>query len=175
MSKKITKKIANWYYLHGYKFMDKKSDGVTLDDVVALYEDIEKKKQERISNKKHWPEIYVPNVTEKCWSLGAYTLCFVYSNKGNFVLKGWIGDIDKYFKYLKNKGYKFFYYKSMYHYGIERGYWSFHNDDVYIHEPTLKNSKTFEKYHFVVKNSLTKKKFKFKRLPNKWIPEFDQL
>lgn len=37
-------------------------------------------------------EIIVPPSGNKGWSGGAYTVALVYSNKGNFVIKGYIGD-----------------------------------------------------------------------------------
>lgn len=177
METEINKKIFNWYWFYGWKLMKTEPDKqIEVEDILNLYNSIQEEKKLRLSKKKHLPEILVPNITKKEWCNGAFTICFVYSNKGNFVLKGWYGDIKEYLRDLNLKGYKYFYYQSFYQYGIERGGWQFYKKDVIICEPTLdKSLKVFEPYHFIVKNTITKKKFKFKRLPKKWIPEFDEL
>lgn len=116
--------------------------------------------------------IEVPKVTKPSWSDGAFTIAFVYSNKGNFILKGYSGDVRH---YLKN--YKYFANFTFYSYKGMRSYWSCSNDGVYIREPNLRSQPEDGwgyKHHFQVikydRNS-NKKEFKLKRLPNKYIAE----
>lgn len=123
---------------------------------------------------KNWPVIIPEKTSHKCWSNGAYSLCFVYSNKGNFLLKGYVGDITNYLNELKTQGYKFFYNLRMYSNGESRGYWTFYNrntpEGCTIIEPDIRD----KQYHFRVTN-FDNIDLKFKRLPNKWIKEFDNL
>jgi len=50
--------------------------------------------------------IDAPKVTKPCWSEGAYTISFIYSNKGNFIVKGWLGDVEALLDSYLTKGYK---------------------------------------------------------------------
>lgn len=116
--------------------------------------------------------IEVPKVTKPSWSDGAFTIAFVYSNKGNFILKGYSGDVRHYLKDYK-------YFANFTYYGCNgmRSYWSCSNDGVYIKKPKLRSQPEGGqgyKYHFQVikydRNS-NKKEFKLKRLPKKYIAE----
>ncbi|MDA3856428.1 MAG: hypothetical protein PF569_09285 [Candidatus Woesearchaeota archaeon] len=124
--------------------------------------------------KKKLPEITAPKLSKKGWAKGAYCLCFVYSNKGNFIVKGYVGDVDILLKEYKSKEYKFFFNKTFWHSGIHRGYWSFYNRDsekgCTITAPDIRS----KKYHFNVTN-FDNIDMKFKRMPNKWIKEFDNI
>lgn len=54
------------------------------------------------------------NITEapasgkKSWAGGAFTIAFVYSNKGNFIVKGFLNEVEAHLASLKNRGYKYF-------------------------------------------------------------------
>ena len=59
--------------------------------------------------KKIWKNVIeIEPDSKKGWSGGAYTLAYVYSNKGNFLVKGYIREVEEYLKTLKQKGYKYF-------------------------------------------------------------------
>ena len=109
---------------------------------------------------------------------GAYTLAFVYSNKGNFLVKGYYREVKKYLndKYIA-KGHKFFVNYSLQYNGVNRDIWTTSNENVTIFEPDRK-SKTFRKWRFYKSNGIFgtgKTVFKFKRLPKRWLPIFDDV
>lgn len=118
-------------------------------------------------------EIIVPKVSKPCWENGAFTIAFVYSNQGNFILKGYIEDIHIYLKNISNIKYfaKFNFYPNL---SGNRGYWKTNIDRVYINEPNLNpKRKSFISfpYHFRIDNRNIGKEFKLKRMPTRYIPE----
>lgn len=146
------------------------------EEATKIYE----KKQLALLNKKY-PVIDVPANGKSGWFGGAYVLCFVYSKyKGNFVLRGYSKEVDE---YLKKNYTHYFYYKSYWYHGFSRGHWDFWKDSICIFEPDRKRRK--EKKFMVrpynhdftgtgfSKEELDAKTLKFKRLPKRWIPEFD--
>lgn len=119
---------------------------------------------------------------KKGWSGGAYTLAYVYSNKGNFLVKGYIREVEAYLKTLKQKGYKYFVNLSLRHTKSylrndnHRDIWKFYKDNEYsIWQPRKRDrKKKWDKWCFY--SYLEKKTImQFKRFPNRWIPEFDEL
>lgn len=52
--------------------------------------------------------IVAQNDGVKNWRGGAYCYAFVYSNKGNILVKGYYAEVSRYVKKLKEKGYKYF-------------------------------------------------------------------
>ena len=83
--------------------------------------------------------IEVPKVTKPCWMNGAYTIAFVYSDKGNFILKGYAGDIHHYLNNFNGKWFaNFTYYPNL---DGKRKHWRCSNDNVYIWQPTFKPKK----------------------------------
>lgn len=130
--------------------------------------------------KKKYPIIKVPANGHLDWYEGARTLCFVYSKKhGNFILEGYRGEVDE---YLKKNYTHYFCYISMWSEGRSRGMWHFWKDSVGIFSP----SKMFKSWKYVIrpytggydnisKEESDKKALKFKRMPKRWIPEFDKL
>jgi len=165
---------------------EKKS--VTDVEDYEYYRDIAKKihnkKQLAVLNKKY-PIIDVPASGKPCWWEGAYTLLFVYSKyKGNFVLRGYNGEVEK---FLKDNYTHYFCYKSMWCGGESRSHWNFWKKDVSIFEPNYSKkrrgsagerkfivrqySNSFWGSEDVEKNELV---LKFKRLPKQWISEFDK-
>lgn len=117
--------------------------------------------------------IEVPKVSKPCWMNGAYTIAFVRSNKGNFILKGYSGDVRY---YLKHSNIKWFANFTYYSNEGRRSHWKCGNKNIYISTPTLKpkkkNSITFP-YHFAIYKKLEEGNIilKLKRLPNRYIPE----
>lgn len=140
------------------------------------------KKQKALLNKKY-PVIDVPADGKRNWMGGAYCLCFVYSKyKGNFVLRGYIREVEK---YLKKNYTHYFYNKSLWCGGFNRDIWGFWNQDIGIWHPSLKEKKRKKKKiqvrpysSWFEDDATTEEKEKmsllFKRLPKRWIPEFDK-
>jgi len=140
-----------------------------------------------IKIKKSYPIIDVPASGKPDWYEGAFTLLFVYSrNAGNFILRGYRGEVDA---YLKKNYTHYFCYKSMWHHGQTRGHWNFWKDSVGIFEPSRSKkgvrSKNERKYtirpysgaygHEISMEELREKTIILKRLPKHWIPEFNKL
>ena len=137
-----------------------------------------------MKNKKRYPIIDVPASGERCWIKGAYSLLFVYSKyKGNFILRGYLSEVEK---YLKENYTHYIYYRSMWYQGQSRGSWKFWKDHIGIFEP----SKIFKSWKFQIRKygtwrygvnnnteekRLEKKSLYFKRMPHRWMPEFDKL
>jgi hypothetical protein len=131
-------------------------------------------------DKKTYPVIKVPANGNPDWFEGARTWCFVYSrDHGNFILEGYRKEVEE---YLKKNYTHYFCYFSMWHQGHSRGHWHFWKNNIGIFKPS-KDQKTW-KYavrpytggdHKLSEEELNKKTFKFKRLPKRWIPEFNKL
>lgn len=143
----------------------------------------ERRLRKKALHKTKYPIIDVPANGKPNWYEGAYTLCFVYSkHKGNFILRGWRGEV---MEYLKKNYTHYICYISMWHNGFSRGHWKFWKENsVSIFEPTPKSKyrKTFK--FTVVKYDNDKRydedgyelaRLNFKRMPHRWIPEFDKL
>lgn len=133
--------------------------------------------------KKNYPVIKVPSNGKPNWGEGARTLCFVYSkHQGNFILEGYLGEVKN---FLKANFTHYFCYFSLWHNGRSRGYWRFWKDNmVSIFQPS-KVSKHWKYrvvqyvpdggYGFSIFNKKVNTVLEFKRLPKRWIPEFDKL
>lgn len=133
--------------------------------------------------KKELPVIEIPAQGKTEWIEGAYTIAFVFSKSGNFILKGYIKEVREYLKkncthYLANL--------TLWHHGEYRDIWQFWKPNVYVNHNTRKERiKLNRKRITIVKygdskfksNFPTEKKIElnFKRLPQKWIPEYEQL
>ena len=127
--------------------------------------------------------IEVPAEGKTCWGEGAYCLCFVYSKyNGNFVLKGYYREVKK---YLKKNYTHYFYNITLWHKGFSRNIWHFWKKDIGIFDVGVRERKKGRKtqvrpYSCSYENKFTEeeiksKTFYFKRLPKRWIPEFDKL
>lgn len=130
-------------------------------------------KSKELSSTKKYPVIKVPASGKSDWSVGARTLCFVYSKfDGNFILEGFHGEVSA---YLKKNYTHYFYYISMWYNGKCRGYWKFWKNSVSIISPDKSNK--IRKYKVVTydKNYISLSEIKLKRLPKYWIKEFDNL
>lgn len=129
---------------------------------------------------KEYPVIEILSDGRHNWYEGARCMFFVYSrDNGNFILKGYRREVEK---YLKEHHTHYFYYNSMWHHGVSRGNWHFWKDNVSIFEPS--NSRRHKREKFtVVKHARStefyfgnnKVELTFKRLPKRWIPEFNKL
>ena len=130
---------------------------------------------------KKLPEIEIPASGKPKWSGGAWTITFVYSNRGNFVLKGFYKETQDWLEKEKSKGLKYFCNHALYG-GTNwisdktqsRNIWSTYNRCIRIYEP----SKSDKKWRVVIYdgpswNADRVKEMTFKRLPNKWISEFE--
>lgn len=140
------------------------------DIAVKIYE----KKQRALLNKKY-RVIDIPADGKSGMMGGAYTLCFVYSkHKGNFVLRGYMREVEE---YLKKNYTHYFYNMSLWSQGFHRDIWRFWKDDIGVFIASNRDRKKGRKtevrpyWHDEIDDFT----FKFKRLPKRWIPEFDKL
>jgi hypothetical protein len=156
---------------------------VTDVDIYEYYREqatkIYEKRQRGLLNKKY-PVIEIPADGKRGMMGGAYCLCFVYSKyKGNFVLKGYMREVEEYLK--KNYTHYFCNY-SLWNLSQSRGIWYFWKKNIGIFNVSIKERKKGKKTEvrpymdFVLtEEELEAKTFKFRRLPKRWIPEFDKL
>jgi hypothetical protein len=142
------------------------------------------KRGKAVLNNKYYPVIEVPADGVKGVGGGAYVLCFVYSkHNGNFVLKGYHREVKA---YLKKNYTHYFCNMSMQWMGSHRDFWKFWKDSVGVHEPSkYRKGRSKEDMQFVVrpyiswhcsdeeKDEADAKALRFKRMPKRWIPEFD--
>lgn len=156
------------------------------DAAKKLYTERLLKKEKAALNKKY-QIIDVQASGKPTWSGGAYTLCFVYSKyNGNFILRGYCKEVEE---YLKKNYTHYFYNMSLWYHGANRDIWHFWKNGVGIHKPS-RNSRLFkgkDKWKFQVrpytnwhdddetKKLADEKAMWFKRMPKRWIPEFDTL
>jgi hypothetical protein len=137
------------------------------------------KKLQALGNKKY-PVIEVPASGKTGRMGGAYCLCFVYSKyDGNFVLKGYIKEVEE---YLKTNYTHYICNKSLWYKGFNRDIWDFWKESIFIHHPSVRDRKKGKKievrpflHSCEDKEERKEKTLYFKRLPKRWIPEFDQL
>lgn len=156
------------------KIIEKPEFKVYIDDAILIF----KKKFNSLNNKKY-PIIDVPSSGKKEWMGGAYSLCFVYSKyKGNFVLRGYAKEVEE---YLRKNYTHYFYNITLWHQGFSRNIWKFWKDNVGIFEPDKHKSKYHKRnykfsiryYSDILAENSDNKEIILKRLPKRWIPEFD--
>jgi hypothetical protein len=128
---------------------------------------------------KNYPIIDVPASGRSEWSEGAYTLAFVYSKyAGNFVVRGYYGEVRA---YVEKHYTHYFVHYTLWSHGRSRTILDFWKDNVGIFRP----SKSRKDWKYEVRpytgghrdislEESNAKTFKFKRLPKRWIPEFDK-
>ena len=143
--------------------------------------EIYEKKQKALSNKKY-PVIDIPADGKSGIAGGAYCLCFVYSKyKGNVVLRGFMREVEN---YLKKNYTHYFCNFSLWHRGRNRDIWKFWKKDVSIYRSSRRLKYSRKKKWKIKKYDHTKnysdedhvvEQLEFKRLPKRWIPEFDKL
>lgn len=108
------------------------------------------------------------------WGGGAWVIAFVYSNRGNFVVKGYHDEVKDHLEDQRRNGMKFFVNYSMWDGGAHRDWWSTSDSHIRISSPDKSN-----RFRWVVTkrgegwNTLAE--LKFRRMPKRWIPEIDEL
>jgi len=150
------------------------------------------RRQQALQVNKNYPVIEVPADGRRGTAGGAYVLAFVYSkHKGNVVVKGYMREVEAYIK--KNFTHYFVNY-SLWYMGSHRDIWEFWNKGAIIFTPTRstkrgkisKEDRGFkvrprcdyswdvskEEYQRQHKEA-DEKQLVFKRMPKRWIPEFD--
>lgn len=122
-------------------------------------------------NKTKLNETDVPADGRKRWGGGAWVIAFVYSNKGNFVLKGYHHEVES---HLTGLGLRYFVNYTMWSGGQHRDWWQISAKDVRISEPCKHN-----RFRWTItkrgRDWTTITELKFKRLPKSWVPEIDAL
>ena len=163
---------------------------IYLQEATELYE----KRLKALAVNKTYPVIEVPADGKSGMMGGAYVLAFVYSkHKGNVVVKGYMREVEEYIK--KNYTHYFVNY-SLWYLGSHRDIWKFWKKSIGIHEPTRstrrgkikkKDRKFCVRPYVDVDYSLSeeerdkqwqeaeKQALYFRRMPKRWIPEFDNL
>jgi len=152
------------------------------------------KRQKSLDVNKNYPVIEVPADGKSGMMGGAYTLAFVYSKKkGNVVVKGYRREVEA---YIKENFTQYFVNYSLWYLGSHRDIWEFWKPSINIFEPTRSSKRRkIEKkdrmfsvrpktdWSWDVSDEEYKKQQKeadertlyFRRMPKRWIPEFDNL
>lgn len=181
---KIFKEKLGLRFTHELSVEQKKS--ITDEESYQYYiEEGEKLYNKRMASKakaltsKQYKIIDVPANGNPEWYGGAFTLAFVYSKyNGNFILRGYVKEVQEYLK----KNYTHYFYNLTMFGGLRsRNIWYFWKENIGIFEPSSRRHKTKEsrrynvrKYHCSYdKDTETTISFSFKRLPKRWISEFD--
>lgn len=136
--------------------------------------------------KTTYPEIILPNLGAKSFRWfgdKGYLVTFVYSNKGNFVLKGFAGETNIALKQFVERGYRFYYRYNYFHGGkVRYSNVKFWKDTVWVRTPEARKSKYSENLNKFEFRTASREygqpsilKLALKRLPNRWIPEFENL
>lgn len=113
-----------------------------------------------------------------------YTICFVYTQDGdNFVLKGMCDLIEAYLENLAEEK-NFLYCKTFWRDGQCRTHWRFESkkDGIkrsVLHTQIARTKNDYDEYGYVYRGRMRysikigEKGFTLRRMPKKWIPEFD--
>ena len=150
------------------------------------------KRDVALTNNKMYPVIEIPADGKSGMAGGAYCLCFVYTkHKGNFVVKGYVREVEE---YVKKNYTHYFYNLSLWYLGSHRDIWHFWKKSANIHTPDkYEKGVDKERLKFKVRprtdwsRDVSEEEYKrqhkeaderqlvFKRMPKRWIPEFDEL
>ena len=123
-----------------------------------------------IDKSKTLPETTVENSGVKSWYGGGWVIAFFYSTSGNFVIKGYLKEVESEMDKMKSKGIKYFVNITIWSSGVHRSIWKSSEKNMYLCEPSKKNKKwEFRKYIEGNVNIL-----RFKRLPKRWVPEIEE-
>jgi hypothetical protein len=123
---------------------------------------------DREEKSKKLPETGIDADGDSGWSGGAFCIAFVYSNRGNFVLKGYYREVEQELDSRRNGGLQYFANFTLWHAGQHRSIWRC-TGGLALCEPD-KSSKwrwTFRKW------STWDKNLRFRRLPKRWVPEIE--
>lgn len=129
---------------------------------------------------KNWPVVEIPADGKSGMNGGAYSHFFVYSNKGNFLIKGYYRECQTYLEKRKQEGLKYFVNKLLIctkPFGASRSIWDFYKKDVSIWEPDRTGRSSFRDKKWTVRyysgKGDKKEPLHFKRLPKRWISLFE--
>ena len=148
------------------------------------------KRTKALVDNKHYPVIEIPADGKSGMMGGAYCLCFLYTkHKGNFVIKGYVREVEE---YVKKNYTHYFYNLSLWYLGAHRDIWHFWKKAANIYNPD-KYKKGTKKEHLKFRvrprtdwswdvskeeyerqhKDADERQLVFKRMPKRWIPEFD--
>lgn len=116
----------------------------------------------------NWKIIEVKSSGIRSWYGGAYVTAFVYSDNGNFILKGFYKEVKI---YLRSLGYKYFVNYTLWYKKEHRSIWDFWKKTVSIIEKSGGSRFCDSKSKWEIYDD--KNYVKFKRLPRKWVKEMD--
>lgn len=128
-----------------------------------------------MKEKRLWRNVVeVPADGKKGWHYGAYTFAFVYSKKGNFLIKGYRREVQSYIK--ENFQSHYFVNFTLYDREVYRNIWHFWKEDVHIHEAnpffcSRRARPEHRKWKFYRYDDDVF--VEFKRLPKRWVPELE--
>ena len=130
---------------------------------------------------KKYPVIEIPASGKSSWAGGAWCFCFMYTkHHGNFILKGFYKEIKE---YIKAKKYTHYFYNMafMNNGKCRHNNWNFWKNDVGIFSPRKYFNKWDSKYtircfytEYEDESPRTDLVLELKRMPHRWIPEFDK-
>ncbi len=149
------------------------------------------KRTKALVDNKHYPVMEIPADGKSGMVGGAYCLCFVYTkHKGNFVVKGYVREVEE---YVKKNYTHYFYNLSLWYLGSHRDIWHFWKKAANIYQPDkYKKGIDKERLRFRVRphtdwswdvskeeynkqhKEADERQLVFKRMPKRWIPEFDK-
>lgn len=137
---------------------------------------------------KNLPITILENSNVPSYEGGAYCTTFVYSNKGNFVVKGYYKETKKYLLELRERNYKYFCNIVLHNGFRSRNMWMFYKDNYVIYEckkPSTgeyrNNSQRHSRRWLIQSKDTTNTYtiyvtiFSFKRKPNSWLNIFNTL
>jgi len=137
------------------------------------------------ASNKNLKIIDIPSSGESNWAGGAYSFFFVYSKyHGNFILRGYYKECEE---YLKKNYTHYFVNRTLFsrdwrNRKITRNIWGFWKEKVGIFETSrrkgCKSGFEVHEYRSSWWNNHPEENgeyltFKFKRMPHRWIPQFD--
>jgi hypothetical protein len=106
------------------------------------------------------------------WGARPWTIYFVYTRHGNFVVKGYSDQVSDYVKLnFPNSFYRYTYWKD----GQSRGSWSTTIKDCYIYGPSEGPYAHKKKYSMTFFKNGKSKIIYFRRIPHQWIEAIDSL
>jgi hypothetical protein len=129
-----------------------------------------------MKKKQKYQEINVPASGKKQWYGGVFTVAFIYAPEGNFVLKGFMSEVEE---YVRKHFTRYLVHYVLYYKGKTRTILHFSNSlGLHIESPNLKGCDRRTRYeiypygYYVNPDAV---KLKFKRLPQYWLKEYDYL
>ena len=109
---------------------------------------------------------------------GAWCLAFVYSSRGNFLVKGYHREVDEYIRKTFKQALVNFslWNSSIFNRGAaHRDIWRFLDDSFVVLDACAPSKHANRSGWTIFDSKMNKVVMEFKRLPNKWIPEFTEM